>query len=245
VEPVDEPRPPTEPTDLPRLGADIVQRPLSYDPTAVDPRERAIEQPEIHQPEIHQPVNLTERPRAALYGRASVPQVSAPPDRAALPAGPVQVGAATSPTNAAPPEAPMGQARDDEEPIRYSTRPFTIESDIPPPDVSGLGLEAGEAPHGYDGEDMDRPLAVPQVVAAAEEPHHVSQDWRSNLRGGGRPVTPVAGGTVYRGETEPEQEEEEEPLSRTQWILRTLVVLLIVGALVFSFLEGPWISSHI
>ena len=144
--------------------------------------------------------------------------------------------------------------------------PFPLAGEIPAPDLSALvelQIPTGSRPNpGVDediaGEGMDRPLPVPHAVEAepnadggwpngpeanAAESPYSSEDWRSNLFGSR--AAPVDGaGTVYRGEAEDEADDEDEPLSLTQWILRSVVVAVIIGALVFSFLEGPWISSH-
>ncbi|HEY1484742.1 MAG TPA: hypothetical protein VGF84_01485 [Micromonosporaceae bacterium] len=167
----------------------------------------------------------------------------------------------------APPHAVANASAPPAELRQGGRGPFPLVGDIPAPDLSALvelQIPTGSKPNpGVDediaGEGMDRPLPVPHAVEAepnadggwpfgpeanAAESPYSSEDWRSNLLGS-RAAQADGAGTVYRGEAEDEEEAEDEPLSLTQWILRSLVVALIIGALVFSFLEGPWISSHL
>jgi predicted secreted protein len=75
------------------------------------------------------------------------------------------------------------------------------------------------------------------------ETPYSSEDWRSNVRGTSV-VSVESAGTVYRADAE---EDEDEPISLAQRILRYGVVLGLIALLVVAFLYGPainaWFSS--
>ena len=60
-------------------------------------------------------------------------------------------------------------------------------------------------------------------------------------------VAAESAGTVYRDVSTTEEEDDEEPLSMAQRLLRIGVVVALLGVLVVAFLYGPainvWLNS--
>ncbi len=142
------------------------------------------------------------------------------------------------------------------------SEPDDAELPEPPPPVIGTIRAAVRVPGllierpPATGDDEDRPLAVPRALAVPpvvekSEPAldgpvvtYSAEDWRSNVRGSAA-VSAESGGTVYVSDVD--GDDDEEPLSLTQKLLRSGVIVLLIVLFVAAFRYGPnidqWLHS--
>jgi hypothetical protein len=83
------------------------------------------------------------------------------------------------------------------------------------------------------------PIDIPAPVLSA--PTYSSEDWRSNVRGSAV-VSVESAGTVYRADISDDQD-EYEPISVAQRLLRFGVIAALIIAVVLIFLYSPAISA--